>query len=540
MDPVVPPLSTGADSPAFGAHRGLPSRPGPLPHRAVLAIALLFGFVTNLLVRSPEGPGLNILLSFLALALGVWAATRWAGRAPSAEAWYLMMAGVLAASGFALRASPTLQFLAFVSAAAAFALPALRAGAAWMSRSGVSDHLEAVVAAAGYSGLGVLRLAAGALGSRDASAEEGEPPAPRRGAAVVRGLLLAAPLLVIFGALFMSADAVFAGMITSLVGATFEEWASHAALTAVFTWLAAGYLTGFLTGTRMRGLVQGALPRPSIGIVEAGIALGLVNLLFAVFVAVQFRYLFGGAHLVEVTPGLTYAEYAREGFGQLAFASALVLPTLLVSDWLLRERTRRERNLFRGLGGLQLLLLGLVIVSAFQRVRAYQEAYGLTESRFYGVVFLGWLVLLGAWFAASVLRGRRERFAFPALVSGFALVMSLLVANPDGWIARTNLARAGVTTGGALSATAQHRPIDAAYLGSLSADAVPVLLEALPRAEPLARCHLAQRLLDRWGRDPEPDWRSWNLSVARARRAVRAEIPRLQGMVEAVGPCVER
>lgn len=534
MDRTALSPSTGPD-----AASASPSRPDPLPHRAVLAVALVFGLVTNLLVRSPEGPGLNILLFFVALALGVRVATRWAGWAPSREAWWLMVAGVLVASGFALRASPTLQFLAFLAAAAAFALPAFRAGAAWMSGSGVSDHLEAVVAAAGYSGLGILRLAAGALSTREASPAPGEPPAPRRGAAVVRGMLLAAPLLLVFGALFMSADAVFAGMVTNLVGAAIEEWASHAALTAVFGWLAAGYLTGFLTGTRVRGVLQGALPRPSIGIVEAGIALGLVNLLFAIFVGVQFRYLFGGAHMVEVTPGLTYAEYAREGFGQLAFASALVLPILLVSDWLLRARTRGERTLFRALGGLQLLLLGLVIVSAFQRVRAYQEAYGLTESRFYGVAFLGWLVLLGAWFGASVLRGHRERFAFPALASGFVLVVSLLLANPDGWIARTNLSRAGVTAAGGPIATSEHRPVDARYLGSLSADAAPVLLRALPRMAPVDRCPLVLRLLERWGGDVEPDWRSWNLSVARARRAVRAQAAELRGMVEAVGPCID-
>lgn len=422
----------------------------------------------------------------------------------------------------------------------------------------MSDHLEAVVAALGYAGLGALRLAAEAPGSRDAAPGQMADAGPRRGPAILRGLLLAAPLLLVFGALFMSADRVFAGLVTDLLGTAIEDWASHAVVTGIIAWLAAGYLTGFLTGTRVRGVVAGAFRRPSIGIVETGIVLGLVDLLFAAFVVVQFRYLFGGADLVEVTPGLTYAEYAREGFGQLAFASALVLPALLVADWLLRPRTRLERTVFRALGGLQLLLLGVVIVSAFQRLRAYQEAYGLTESRFYGAVFLGWLVLLSVWFGATVLRGRRERFAFPALVSGFVVVAGLCLANPDVWIARTNLARAGLHVGAAARETvdpetigpragggssgegaegAAARPLDASYLGSLSADAVPTLLRALPRLRPAARCRLARRLLERWGGDRELDWRSWNLAVVRARDAVRAAAPELGAMVGPGGDC---
>jgi hypothetical protein len=60
-----------------------------------------------------------------------------------------------------------------------------------------------------------------------------------------------------------------------------------------------------------------ALRRPdalSLGIVELGTVLGLLDLLFLAFVAVQVRYLFGGAERVATTARLTYAEYARRGF----------------------------------------------------------------------------------------------------------------------------------------------------------------------------------------------------------------------------------
>jgi ABC-type glycerol-3-phosphate transport system permease component len=419
----------------------------------------------------------------------------------------------------------------------AFALPALGAGAAWLRRSGVSDQIEAVAWAGVNALAGAFRLVAVARAGRPAHpppAGLGKPETTDRHTtrAVLRGLLLAVPFLLAFGALFMSADRIFAGLVTDLVDFDYEEVVSHVLVTAVLAWLACGFLTGFLAGTRLARLGKAFGPRPTAGIVEIGTALALVDLLFLIFVGVQFRYLFGGSGLIEVTPGLTYAEYVREGFGHLALACALVLPSLLAADWLLQLRSRRDAVVFRVLGGLLLLLLVVIIASALQRVRIYQAAYGLSEARFYGAAFVGWLTLLTVWFAATVIRGRRERFAFPAFVSGFAFVALLLAVNPDVWIARTNLGRSGHV----LSATDRSpEEVDARYLASLSADAVPMLMNALADLSPQSRCVVARRLLERWGPDGTQgsDWRSWNWSVALARQRVGVETEALRGMVGA-------
>jgi hypothetical protein len=504
--------------------------------RAVFVAGLVLGVAGDILLRSDGRQGLNIFLLFAGLGAAVWALSRRARLALSREALVTLGVGVAFAATLVLRASESLQFLAFLAAAVAFALPALRAGGAWLRRSAVSHQIEAVVGAATNGIAGAFRLIGAALagrsGQRAPAAGSGEPGETHRHPAwaVLRGLLLAIPFLFLFGALFMSADRIFADIVTDVFRLDFEEIASHLLVTVVLSWLACGYLTGFLTGTRPVGLPDAFRTRPPVGIVEIGIALALVDLLFAGFVGVQFHYLFGGSGLVEVTPGLTYAEYAREGFGQLALACALVLPSLLAADWLLHPRPRRDDLVFRLLGGLLLLLLLVIVASALQRVRVYQAAYGLTESRFYGALFLGWLTLLTVWFAATVLRGRRERFAFPALVSGFAFVALLLAVNPDVRIARTNLERAGdVSTVTDLSGEG----VDARYLASLSADAVPTLMDALTDLPAQPRCVLARGLLERWGPDAtrEPDWRSWNWPVARAREVVGAEAKPLRAMV---------
>ena len=74
-------------------------------------------------------------------------------------------------------------------------------------------------------------------------------------------------------------------------------------------------------------------------------------------------------------------------------------------------------------------------------MRLYTETYGLTELRLYTTAFMGWLALVFLWFVATVLRERRELFAFGALVGGFAVISAAQLANPDALIVRANAAR---------------------------------------------------------------------------------------------------
>src|SRR6202008_1140832 len=66
----------------------------------------------------------------------------------------------------------------------------------------------------------------------------------KHGFAVLRSLLIATPLILIFGALFMAADAVYDGWVRSILNVDFETLLSHGALFAVFAWLTAGYFRG--------------------------------------------------------------------------------------------------------------------------------------------------------------------------------------------------------------------------------------------------------------------------------------------------------
>jgi hypothetical protein len=438
---------------------------------------------------------------------------------------------VLFAAGLTWRDAPPLKLLALGCATLTFALAAYRPAASWVRRAGVLRYAGALV-------LGALHAwTAAALAFVDVAhftrhVETRPGTTWNRAAAITRGLVIAAPLLLVFGALFMAADAVFAELVSRVLRFDFGRIAGHIVLFSIGAWLSTGYLRGFLTGTEppLHGRGPGidgrgapAPKRPALGITEVATAMAALDLLFLLFVIVQYRYLFGGDTLVQITPNLTYAEYARRGFFELVFAVVLVVPVLLAADWLLVHRIRRDAVVFRSLAGVQIGLVLAIAASAFQRLRLYHASYGLTESRFYAMVLLLWVGAVLCWLAATVLRGRRDLFASGALVSGLATVGLLFVVNPDAIVARANVARMG-------SAEAPVR-FDVAYATSLSADAVPVLMDALPALPADVQCPLARYMLRRWPPERDRSLRSWSWSAARAGDAVRNNEAKLRSMV---------
>ncbi|HKH39309.1 MAG TPA: DUF4153 domain-containing protein [Rubrobacter sp.] len=114
-----------------------------------------------------------------------------------------------------------------------------------------------------------------------------------------------------------------------------------------------------------------------------------------------------------------------------------------------------------------------------------------------------------------MLRARRDRFAFGALLAGFAAIFAINVMNPDALIASTNIDR-----------MEDGKRFDAYYLTTLSADAVPVLVASLPEIGDTRlwkNYTVKQAVVDRWDAR-QADWRTWNLGRSRARQLVRSHV----------------
>jgi hypothetical protein len=463
----------------------------------ILALGAVGGIAGDQLLRAMPW-GLNITVC----TAGFVAATAWLIRryrltvGPDAP-WLAITALLLSAAFLRRDAQVLMTFDAFAL------ILTLCLGAASLQRETIAgwrlfDYVRAGVTTAFGTIAGSVLLVSQDVKWRDVPMEGRW----RHARAVLLGVIIATPLLLIFAALFASADQVFGNVLQNLFAFDVESVISHTFLFGFWAALSAGYLRWSLLAQPMR--TPADLGNVHVGIVPVATVLALLNALFLLFVVVQLRYFFGGASLVEETTGLTYAVYARRGFMELVTASALVLPILLVGDHVVRGSAPGHVAVFRRLAGLLLALLAVIMASAFERMRLYVAAFGLTEDRLYATAFM--LLLLGvfAWFCWTVLRGSRQRFAFGVLMQGLGILAGLHLLNPDAFILRTNLNR-----------PAAERPFDAAYAVRLGADAVPLLVDALPRLDTSDRCTVASKLLKRW-HDRKLDWRSWNWSRSRA------------------------
>ncbi|MFI7697963.1 DUF4153 domain-containing protein [Nonomuraea sp. NPDC049480] len=327
--------------------------------------------------------------------------------------------------------------------------------------------------------------------------------ARRRIMPMLAALGITAVLLLVFGLLFSSADAVFASYVKRLT--TTPEWAESAPgrifLFAVFAVLLAAVVL-----VALRPVVDPMGPGTKFSVSRSVWLLPLtaVNLLFASFVAVQITALFGGNTLVLKTAGLTYAEYARQGFFQLVVVSVFVLAIVAVAGGLLKTE-RRERWMLACLLGVLCGLTMVVLASALHRMNLYTDAYGLSRLRISVQATVWWL---GTVFALVLLAGSVRLTGRGAgwlprtivLITGLGLG-AFAIVNPDLRVAYTQVEVRGVTK------------MDSDYLGDLGAEAVPAL-DGLP--EPQRSCVLADVVrangLDR----PDP-WNGWNLARTQAR-----------------------
>ena len=484
----------------------------------IAGVGAIGGITGDVLLRAMPW-GLNVTIGTAALVgAGIWLVRRH-GLKPGPDATWLAITAVLLGAAFLRRDAADLAAFDALALVLTLALAAASLQGEPVSRWDALDYLRGVACATAASIVGSLILVFGDIQWRELP-QEGRL---RHARGVLLGVVIAAPLLAIFAALFASADRIFGNVLSNLFLIDPESVITHTFLIVFWGALVAGYLRWGLLGRPIG--VQSMTAKPVPSVVPLATVLGLLNLLFLLFVVVQIRYFFGGAALIEETSGLTFAGYARQGFFELVAASGLVLPVLLGADHLVRGGTPAQVRVFRQLSGLLLVLLGVIMASALERMRLYVAAFGLSSDRLYATAFMVLLVGVFAWFAWTVLRGRHGRFGFGALMQSFAVLAGLHLLNPDAFIVKTNLNR-----------PVAERPFDAAYASTLGADAVPVLIIALPQLPEADRCRAAARLLQRWNGAAGSDWRTWNWSRSRARQVVAKNAGALRAMACTIPP----
>ena len=331
------------------------------------------------------------------------------------------------------------------------------------------------------------------------------------------GVLIAIPLLLIFGALLASADLIFKTQLTNLFSwftvENFAELIFRTIYICVLAYFLAGAYIHTLTRTTETKVLSPdkAFLSPFLGHVEAFTVLGLVNLLFFGFIIIQFRYFFAGETNITLD-GFTYAEYARRGFFELVAVSIISLGLYYTLNMVTKRAERKVKRIFSVLGTLLMLQVACMLLSAFQRLSLYEAAYGFTTLRTITHIFMIWLgVLLTAAVVMEIFNQfRRLALVLFLVIIGFTLTLNLL--NVDKFIAQRNIEHA----------IAGNR-LDASYLvHQLSDDGIPTLFtywqaQGTPQdVQAALQAALACRLAMRNTQQGREHWAEWLLAASRA------------------------
>lgn len=338
--------------------------------------------------------------------------------------------------------------------------------------------------------------------------------------AVLLGLAIALPLLAVVVSLLASADGIFHQVLDGIpgwfAGLSLTEGGIRLLWTVLLGLGLFGYIYGFLKPDRggeeetetavrdERETRDGLLMDFRISPVTTATVLAMINVVYVLFVALQFSYLFGAWEGV-LPEGVTYADYARKGFGELVAVTALnyilLLASLTAADGPAKGAARFNRWMLYLLVGCSCVML----YSAYSRLGLYEEAYGYTVLRFLVHAFMIFLALL---LVLAAIRVRLPRFPLMRcyIVLGLGAYVLLNYIGMESVITRLNIER-----------YEQSGKLDTDYLMGLSSDALPRLSKLDGVVYPDIEDRLRRKLeLMR----QKKDWQSFNLADYRAEQAL--------------------
>lgn len=196
-------------------------------------------------------------------------------------------------------------------------------------------------------------------------------------------------------------------------------------------------------------------------------AIAGLSIAIGIYAATQVSAALLGAGFVASRTGLTYAEYARAGFFQMAIIAGVSTCAVSAARAVVREHPIMTRRIRVAAAALTVGVM-VTVASAVIKLTIYLDTFGLTMLRVYTVTFACWLGIVAVLALIALLRRSAAWFA-PTLLASMAIgAFAMNVVNPEHIVAQHNLNRADSTG-----------QLDVAYLSLLSLDAAPVILAGL-------------------------------------------------------------
>lgn len=284
------------------------------------------------------------------------------------------------------------------------------------------------------------------------------------------GFIISLPLLFCITLLLVSADAVFADMLSRLMEAL-NIWTTIEIISLMAVVFFSSYAV--LSGLCRKEVKEQIKEKNRFDSVIAIVISSLLCLLYMIFSVVQILYLFIGN--MQLPKNYTYARYARQGFFQLLIVSMINFLIVLIFLHLFQE-SKTLRIILTMICGCTFIM----IFSSAMRMILYIQSYALTFLRLFVLWSLAVIFLLMAGVTAYIFYRQ-----FPLFLYGLSVVtvcyIILSFSHPDYLVAKYNLTTE-FSDKYELPACydSPEGPrvtnCDVNYLSSLSADAAPAIL----------------------------------------------------------------
>ncbi|KLU67385.1 hypothetical protein DEAC_c05970 [Desulfosporosinus acididurans] len=235
----------------------------------------------------------------------------------------------------------------------------------------------------------------------------------------------------------------------------------------------------------------------------------LIDLLYTIFIAIQFSYLFGSLKF-GLPPNFTYSQYARKGFFELVVITLINLIILLGNMNFLKSSGTKLDQVVKLLNTILVASTFIILLSAHFRMSLYEDVYGYTYLRVLTHAFMVYLFVLLAVTLCKIWRQRTQLLKSYLVISIVAYTLINYV-NIDNIIVKNNIERYN-----------QGNPIDITYLTTLSYDVVPKLVDlAHSTSDRVLADQLEKGLIyKKQVLAKERPWQSFNISMYRASKAL--------------------
>ena len=270
------------------------------------------------------------------------------------------------------------------------------------------------------------------------------PKTKLKNPSVARGIGIAIPVVLIFGALLLSSDLLLQHQLSGLSGwlenflnaeDVFAQLFIILAVTAFFFFFFAGAFWKRLEIDTLSTLTKKYLT-------ETNIVLYSVVILFTAFIIFQSVYLFGGQAAWENIEVLTYSEYAVQGFNELAVVAVLVI--LLILSMRYFHTPSSNKTILAG----ELILIGetvAIVYSAWMRMSLYVEQYAFTTARLFGFWFFITTTLVLVLLVIHILAKLPQyKFIQQGLVVIGVCMLIFTASAPDALSVKLNVARGNI------------------------------------------------------------------------------------------------